>query len=333
MNTKEKIQKYIERNNITGGLKYLLSILKGEDDQLYDEVLIVQNNYKRAVRNFNNRILDMSDLQKEEARTASALLDYADDIMDMNLTPGTGSTTTTTTVSNEGAGNYIIQGANTNGGDIIIGATPSETKKPEEKKNEKRRILFFGSNPQSTGKLQLEEEFRRVSEKLQHGVDENKFALFQKWAVQPNELIEAILEYKPNIIHFSGHGTRGKAFKPEDSGLLMSSSDGGTRLVNTSTLSQMFELFRDDPEIQIDTVILNACYSENQAKAICKFVPYVIGMNNAINDNDALDFSTGFYLSLSHGKTIDLAYRTGKLQIQLEDGDQKIVAMHQQKNC
>ena len=91
MNTKEKIQKYIERNNIAGGLKYLLGILKGKDDQLYDDILIVQSNYKRAVRNFNNRILDMSDLQKEEAKTASALLDYADDIMDLGFDSDSGS--------------------------------------------------------------------------------------------------------------------------------------------------------------------------------------------------------------------------------------------------
>ena len=63
-----------------------------------------------------------------------------------------------------------------------------------------------------------------------------------------------------------------------------------TKLVGVLALGSLFKLFKD----RVECVVLNACYSEVQAKAIAKQIPYVIGMNKAIGDKAAIVFSDAF---------------------------------------
>ena len=69
---------------------------------------------------------------------------------------------------------------------------------------------------------------------------------------------------------------------------------------------------------QVSCVVLNACYSETQAKSIAKHIPFVIGMNQAIGDNAAIAFSVGFYKALGAGRSVKDAYEFACVEIQLE---------------
>jgi hypothetical protein len=64
-------------------------------------------------------------------------------------------------------------------------------------------------------------------------------------------------------------------------------------------LQALFEYFCKTEELQFKVVILNACYSQEQADAISKYVKYVIGTTKAIADTHAIEFSKGFYLKLA----------------------------------
>ncbi|MBE9033471.1 AAA-like domain-containing protein, partial [filamentous cyanobacterium LEGE 11480] len=68
----------------------------------------------------------------------------------------------------------------------------------------------------------------------------------------------------------------------------------------------------------IECVVLNACYSEVQAKAIVKHIPHVIGMNQAVGDQAAIEFATGFYDGLGYGRSYPAAYELGVSAIDLE---------------
>ena len=63
--------------------------------------------------------------------------------------------------------------------------------------------------------------------------------------------------------------------------------------------------------------MLNACYSEQQAKAIAQHIPYVIGMNQAIGDRAAIEFAIGFYDALGAGESVDFSYKLGCNAIQM----------------
>ena len=68
----------------------------------------------------------------------------------------------------------------------------------------------------------------------------------------------------------------------------------------------------------VECVLLNACYSDVQADAIAKHIPYVIGMTASISDDGALQFAVGFYDALGAGKSIEEAFRFGCNAIALQ---------------
>ena len=63
----------------------------------------------------------------------------------------------------------------------------------------------------------------------------------------------------------------------------------------------MFKLFARKG---VECVVLNACYSEVQAEAIHQHINHVIGMNRAIGDKAAINFTVAFYDGLAAGEDV-----------------------------
>jgi len=82
--------------------------------------------------------------------------------------------------------------------------------------------------------------------------------------VRVQDVYQALLDFKPQFVHFSGHGS-------EDDGLVLEDETGNERLVDAQALASLFKLFASN----IECVVLNACYSEVQAGAIAQHIPYV----------------------------------------------------------
>lgn len=125
--------------------------------------------------------------------------------------------------------------------------------------------------------------------------------------MRPDDLRKALLETKAQIVHFCGHGS-GK------NGLVLENEQGEAKSISTQALANLFKLFSG----QIKCVVLNACYSEEQAEAIVQHVGYVIGMNEAIGDEAAIKFSIGFYDALGAQRSIKDAFDFGCNSIEIE---------------
>ncbi len=145
---------------------------------------------------------------------------------------------------------------------------------------ENKTILLLAANPKNTPSLRLDEEARDIDDALRRSQHRHLFTLQQRWAVRSRDVQRALLDLNPQIIHFSGHGK-------EDEGLAFEDETGNTKAVGTEALEELFKLFTD----RIECVVLNACYSEAQAKVIAQHIPYVIGMSQAINDKAAIEFA------------------------------------------
>ncbi|MFG6094853.1 TIR domain-containing protein [Leptothoe sp. ISB3NOV94-8A] len=172
---------------------------------------------------------------------------------------------------------------------------------------EPQTILFIAANPKDTGRLRLDQELRDISEGLQRAQKREQFNLEQRLAVRPHDIQRAVLDVNPQIIHFSGHGGG-------DQGLVFEDDLGGSKLIDGDALAGLLKLFAD----KIACVVINGCYSELQAKAIARHIPYVIGMNQAIGDRAAIVFALGFYDALGAGRDIEFAYTLGCAAIRLE---------------
>ena len=171
-----------------------------------------------------------------------------------------------------------------------------------------RKILVLAANPQSTPGLCLGEEVRSIQRSIQMARERDRFQIVSEWAVRTEDLIQALMSHQPHIVHFIGHGSGAQ-------GLVLDDGRGQVKRVSTRALARLFQQVTS-----VECVLLNACYSDTQAKAICQFVSCVVGMNQPISDPAAINFSRGFYTALGHGKAYEAAYEMGRTAIDLEGG-------------
>jgi hypothetical protein len=141
-------------------------------------------------------------------------------------------------------------------------------------------------------------------------------------ATQPKDIQQAMLDFKPQIVHFSGHGAG-------QDGLVFEDASGQEKLVEATPLANLFKAFSTRG---LECVVLNACYSVFQAEAIAQHVNYVVGMNRAIGDRAAIEFSFGFYSALGAGESIEFAYELGCIAIQMEGISEQLTPVLFQKD-
>lgn len=176
-----------------------------------------------------------------------------------------------------------------------------------------RKILFLAANPKHTVRLRLDEEVRDIREGLRLSAQRDKFSFQYEFAVRPRDIRRTVLDFRPNIVHFSGHGNGSMGLSFED-------ESGHEHLVSTEALASLFAMF----DKQIECVVLNACYAEVQAEAISQHINYVIGMNDQIGDEAAIEFAVGFYEALAaydpqydKGSPVEFAFDIACSAIQL----------------
>ena len=162
-----------------------------------------------------------------------------------------------------------------------------------------KKILILSSNPKTTPWRRFDEEVREIGEGLKRSEYRWRFQIQSSLAVRLRDLRRSLLDNKPQIVHFIGHG--------QEDGLVVEDEKGSAVRISTKALAGLFELFSD----QVECVILSACYSASQAVAISKHIDYVIGMRNEISDEAAIEFSVGFYDALGAGRSVAEAFKFG----------------------
>jgi hypothetical protein len=170
----------------------------------------------------------------------------------------------------------------------------------------KKTILFLAANPKQTNHLRLDQEVKEIQKGLERAKKRSQFNLESRFAVTAREMQRAVLELQPQFVHFSGHGAG-------ENGLVLEDEIGQVKFVSAKGLADLFQLFKTD----IECVVLNACYSEIQAKAIAYHIPYVIGMKQQVGDQAAQEFAIGFYDALGNGRDIEFAYKYGCTSISM----------------
>lgn len=172
---------------------------------------------------------------------------------------------------------------------------------------EKIVVLFLASNPIDQQQLRLDEEARAISEMIRKSKHRDSVKFETCWAVQPIDLLQAINEYKPSIIHFSGHGSNNDE-------IIFQTNDGRTKIVSKEAIVQTMMASSDG----IRLVFFNTCYSRNQAEAVSQYVEATIGMNTSIGDEAARIFSSQFYSSIGFGLSVKKSFEQAKALVMLE---------------
>src|SRR5262245_15318376 len=184
-----------------------------------------------------------------------------------------------------------------------------------------KRVLFLAAEPSDEVRLRLGREQREIRNVLQLARVRESIEFVDRFAVRPADLTQALHDVQPQIVHFSGHGSAGGDLSFEDDA-------GRSRPVTPEALDSLFRLVSRD----VEAVVLNACYSEQQALAIAQSIEFVIGMSNAIDDNAAILFSAGFYKALGAGRGYPDSFSFGVAEMHLHGmPDHLVPVLHRKR--
>lgn len=172
----------------------------------------------------------------------------------------------------------------------------------------KDTILVLSANPKDTNRIRFDEEFREVEEGIRLSKYGSQYEIVPIFAVRYRDIRRALLNFEPNIVHFIGHGER--------DGLKIESEGGKAEFLKPRAISSLLRAFRG-----IKCVILNACYSEVQAKFLRQHIDYVIGMRDRLPDKAGIQFAVGFFDTLGAGKSIEMAFEIGRAALDHEFPD------------
>ncbi|RRJ97498.1 CHAT domain-containing protein [Opitutaceae bacterium TAV4] len=172
---------------------------------------------------------------------------------------------------------------------------------------ERITVLFMASNPLDQTQLRLDEEARAIAETIRKSEHRDAVALVSCWAVRPLDVLQALNEHRPRIVHFSGHGS-------DQDEIVFQDNQGAAKLVTKEAITQT--MAAGSAEIQL--VFFNTCYSRNQAEAVVQHVPAAIGMKTSIGDEAARVFAAAFYSAIGFGLSVGRAFAQAKAALMLE---------------
>ena len=172
---------------------------------------------------------------------------------------------------------------------------------------EKISVLFLAANPKDTPPLRLDEEARAIQERIRLSEYRDSVDFESRWATRSSDILQAINETNPTVVHFSGHGA-------QSGELALLNPDGTTKIVSKEAISMAMSTASDT----IRLVVFNACFSEVQAQSVVDYVDAAIGMSTSIGDEAACVFASQLYSAIGFGLSLQTAFRQAIAQLMLE---------------
>jgi hypothetical protein len=168
-------------------------------------------------------------------------------------------------------------------------------------------VLFLASNPRDQRQLLLDEEVRSIGAMIRKSAHRDAVRMESRWALRTFDLLQALNETKPGIVHFSGHGTN------QDE-ILFQDDLGQSKFVSKAAIVQTMAATANG----IQLVFFNTCYSRDQAEAVVAHIPAAIGMNTSIGDVAARVFASQFYSAVGFGLSLQNSFDQAKAAVMLE---------------
>lgn len=169
-------------------------------------------------------------------------------------------------------------------------------------------VLFVASNFGGGGYLGLDDEMRSIQQHVRASEYRDAIRIESCLASRAADLLQALNQHRPQIVHFSGHGS-------ENGDLVFRRDDGSPHCVSPSAIAQTFKTAGND---DLCLVVFNACYSQTQAQAVIEHIDLAIGMGDAVTDDAAREFAAQFYSALGFGLSVARAFGQAKAAVMME---------------
>ncbi|MEV4508477.1 CHAT domain-containing protein [Dactylosporangium sp. NPDC049525] len=167
-------------------------------------------------------------------------------------------------------------------------------------------VLVMSAGTDQQAPLRVDEERREISHAVRLAGAGERIDVRTADALRLDDLSDVLPHHRPVIAHFSGHGVAG-------AGIVVTDDLRQPQSVPPEALSELFRLERG----RLQCVVLNACFTEDQAWAIAEHVPFVIGMRGRVLDDTAIRFAAGFYRGIAYARSVRDAFDLGCNRLRL----------------
>jgi Effector-associated domain 8/CHAT domain len=206
----------------------------------------------------------------------------------------------------------------------LIGALGGEMPAPSPDKpaatanpRSQTTIAFFAANPRGAQILDTAREYGILQDALNAGTKRDRFALINHPAATLKNVIDFLGRHDPNILQFSMHGV--------EEGQLVFDLDL-TGKVSLIPIHDLADLLRGR---NVQGIVVNACWQASHVQALLGSgtVKFVIGCNDAVDDEAAKAFTNGFYTALCNGDSVAQAFTAGKVHANQHQRDVYILTI------
>jgi hypothetical protein len=168
-------------------------------------------------------------------------------------------------------------------------------------------VLCLLAGPREASQLQLRREYRTIEEAVRRG-RQRTLRVELSAATRRHDILPALSEHRPDIVHFAGHGS-------PNGYLLLEEDDGRVAPVSAEGLAGVLKSAGG-----VSVAVLNACHLGRYLDVISPYAREVIGSPERLPDRDALAFSQGYYSALALGESWQRAFDSGVATVGLGPG-------------
>jgi hypothetical protein len=175
------------------------------------------------------------------------------------------------------------------------------------KKRRHLTVLYLTANPDPNSPLRVDAEIRKVQEAVRGSVFRDNITIEYRPAADLNSLVNGLNDHRPQIVHFSGHGSI--------SGLAVDSGKVGkpaVRALSFELLAKALSATDHPPTV----VVLNSCESSAAGKLVLRTSDVVVTMRVPITDIAATAFAQRFYAAIASGQSVKSAFEQGKVAVE-----------------
>jgi len=182
------------------------------------------------------------------------------------------------------------------------------------------RVLYLTANPEAIEEtittpdgseqrygtwLRVDQEVRQVRQALRGSKYRDLVQVDHAPAATINDLLDGLNDYRPHIVHFSGHAGPDGVLMENEAG----DDDGAD--ITFDLLARVLGATDDPPRL----LVMNACDSLAGADDILQTVPAVIGMSDSIGDTSAIVFASAFYSAIASAQSLSTALEQAKIRV------------------
>lgn len=203
-----------------------------------------------------------------------------------------------------------------------------------EPQPEKLRVLYLTANPDAIESerieadgsivregvwLRIDREVRSVQKTIRGSKYRDLVEVHHMPAATREDVLEGLNDYRPHIIHFSGHGG-GQS--------LLMESDRDDALTGVALEFDLLGAALSATTTPPSLIVLNACETLDGAEVLLNAIPIIIAMSEEITDDAAIVFAKQFYAAIASAQSVGKALDQARVAMRMAELDEDRVPQH-----